>query len=154
VARGRWFCTRYPSGDATFGTTLFATDVAEARRLCKKRGLDESLEKEGGWSKRADFVRPSRLLWANSAIGPLLHAMTFLFHIAVRSGVVPAWNVLSDTGLFHEVQHYCLFGKDKPIRVNGRPYSNTIPKRVLYDRLKALEESVPGYTETRVRRRR
>lgn len=138
-----WFATKYRSGNATYGSTLWARSPKHAATVAKARGMGETIESAP--MRRPDFTRPSSLFYGNSPVLEVLHATAFLCSIAARADMAEGHSANEDTGLLHEVIHYYLTRKDKVYRSHGKRFYSHKGRRRLYDWLRRVEAATPGY---------
>jgi len=128
-----WFGTQYELEGKTYGTCLWARSLEDAFGVATLRRIGE--EVSGRWF--APFVLPSKLLSQRSPTLEVVHGTVFVGWLASKAGVADSQQMLSDTGLIHELIHYMQYG---PINY---------PKKELIKRMKALEEKVPGLVALR-----
>ena len=128
-----WFGTQYELEGKTYGTCLWAESLEEAFGVASLRNIGETVS--GYWF--APFELPSKLLRKRTVSLEALHGAVFVGWLASCAGVADSQQMLSDTGLIHEIIHYMQYG---PINY---------PKKELINRMKALEEKVPGLVALR-----
>jgi len=108
--------------------------------------MGETIESAAG--KRPDFERPSRLFYGNHPPLVVLHAVAFLCSVARAARLDVGLSATDDSGLLHEMIHYFLFRKHKPMWLsNGRRFYSHKGRRNLYNELRSLEQATPGYVE-------
>jgi hypothetical protein len=135
-----WFVTVYnadgspPPKDVdswvgSYGGYLFARDLKEAKRFAKKRGLNEGVMHRCGQSK--PYTLPSEWRAKRKADDKkVMHALCWVAHMALQSGVADANELLGDQGLVHEYLH---------MRCNGTP-----KRKRLIEMAKDIERRIPG----------
>lgn len=136
-----------PDDESRLSTQMYALDADNAADLIVRRKMDEVLD--GPWqsyfgggdpapSMGSTLLRAGKLAKAN-------HALIWTSMIAVRAGVIDAWELMNDKGVVHELAHEMQISNSTDIdSVLGRSYHRAYVWRPLADRIEALERLVPG----------
>ena len=99
------FCVEYPSGEGLYATHITAVDHASAEALLKKRGLGEVVAGTGA-ALPATSVNSALYFYDRRQYKSCLHAVTYMCFVLVGAGLIDAADILSDSGVIHEVAHY------------------------------------------------
>lgn len=92
------FSTIYPVDGISFSSGFYAKNYEEAEKLCIKRGIGENLE---------GFQTPTYFEFQKlpTDIFDLIHMVTFCSWIGIKSGKYTVDEILSDTGILHDLIH-------------------------------------------------
>lgn len=143
------YCTAYflkRKGEKTkikkYGTYIIAKNLKKCKRLIKLRGINEIIE-----SQRMDLT--DKLLRRYSLFTDqqyldekfqVLHYISFLTFIVSKSQKITLDDILSDTGLIHEMSHFYLGFYDNP----SNPIYNDFDLLDLRKKLYYLESKCKG----------
>lgn len=145
-----WFMTAYmadgtpPPDDliGAYGGYLWANDLRHAKRVAKRRGLNERVEGEMTKNpRRRVYTLPSQWLAKRKPRdADVMHALCWLGHMALKSGAATADELLGDEGLIHEFVHMRsgLSGRRKKLIAMAAKFEARIPGMLAPQSIRAL----------------
>lgn len=92
------YSTIYPIDGDNFLSEFYAKNDKDAEKLCTKRGIGEKI---GGFQTKGYFEFEK----LPSDIFDLIHMVTFCSWIGIKSGKYTVDEILSDTGILHDLIH-------------------------------------------------
>jgi len=118
----------------SYSGDVWARSARHARQVAKRRGLGERILGETGrrrppWTLPSEWIAKRKLRDAD-----VFHALCWLGHLALKSGVATADELLGDNGLIHEYAHMRSWGGRTGLR-----------RRDLIAKAREIEGRIPGF---------
>lgn len=138
-----WYLTIYTSGGherhdqrgqlaGRFAGHIWARSRRHAQAIAKRRGIYEVID--GYLGTRQPYSPPSVLVMKTKRDpAELFHAACFMGWLASRANISTGTELLSDSGVLHELAHYLQFGAGYMKRKN------------MASALREIERAIPGY---------